>query len=822
MKEKEKRGSITVFLSLILLLILAVAMTTIEAARVNGAKVYTERALQSAMDSVLGEYYLPLFQEYHLFGLDSGYGTDNMALDTVTSKMTDYMEYTFNPGKGLKTPGGSPYEYFDLYGINISHVNINRVNTLKDFDGKLFINQAVSYMKYKEVGEKLESFLPKLSDTLDTKTVQEVLLKKQETADSLYEVDKRILSLMQLIDGITISEKGVKVNGDGKIAVQDDFVKKIFVLPVSMTNTGVQNELAFNSLSSHYINPGQMIASAMADMDSLNKNALKKDSADETYQRLKSVDQSRIKSSQELDALKQSITKAKKKLDGYKQTEKSLLKSLNKYMKTLDNLVEDTLPVIRNAQTTADDLIRMQEAAGTKIQAYENFLSGNKELFSEEFYQGLLEDLSSMVKYKGFGSDGGNSNIEYDFKGMRDTLSMDENILVSLKQDTRMRVTADKESWITLKEALVNIKSNISGYSYEKLQFDYSTLVRPVESDSFFSGIKSLLEDGIMGLIIQDTEEISGKVLRSAALPSAVQKIPSGEEPADLISSVVKINLLGGGDLLSGILGDFGKNIDFKEAVLSKAEGAGNFLLLQEYLLEHFCSLSDPGLSDEMKALDYELEYIVMGKSSDYGNLKAVLMRILFIRTVMNMITLLSDKKSREEARALAIGFVGFTNLPALVEITKMIIITVWAFAESLVDISALIQGKTLPFLKKGSDIRIGLSELFYINKDLIDSKADAIKEDKTLSELSYQDYLKLFLYMESQENKSFRAMDLIQENIRLKYEDTFSVVNCILGFQADAEFKMDSRFIKLPFIKQMLNKKDNGYFFRTVMEYAY
>ena len=38
---KEKEGSITVFLSLILLLILAVIMTTIEAARNNGARVNT-------------------------------------------------------------------------------------------------------------------------------------------------------------------------------------------------------------------------------------------------------------------------------------------------------------------------------------------------------------------------------------------------------------------------------------------------------------------------------------------------------------------------------------------------------------------------------------------------------------------------------------------------------------------------------------------------------------------------------------------------------------------------------------------------------------
>ncbi len=818
---KEKEGSITVFLSLILLLILAVTMTTVEAARVNGAKVYTERALRTAMDSVLGEYYLPLFKEYHLFGLDGGYGTDSMDLDTITAKLKEYMEYTFNPGKGLETSYGGSYEYFNLYGIRTSGININRTDTLMDFDGELFINQGVSYMKYKEIGDSLESFLDKLSNAQDTKKAQEVLQEKQETEENLYEIDERILSLMRLIDGITINEKGVKVNQNGKIAIQDNFVKKPFILPVTQANLGIQNELVFNSLKGHYINPGQIIDSAMEDINSLNENVIKKNSADEAYQHLKSIDQSGIKDSDKLKALRKSISKAKKKLNQYKQTEKDLISALNSHMKALNKLAEGTLPTIKSAQKAIDELIPIQEEVSLKIRDYEKFLWENKEQLNGEFYQGLLEDLSFMEKYKGSDSDG-SSNVQCDFKGMRDTLKTDENILLAIKSDTQVRASTNEESWKELKTALNNIRNSVGAYSYDKLQFDYSTLVKPVESDSFFSGIKSLLENGITGLMIEDMDKISDKELSGAELPSGLHQIRSGETPSDIISLISKINLSGGGDLFSEITDAFSKDIDFKDAAFNGMEEAGKFLLLQEYLTEHFTNYGESGLSDEIKALDYELEYIIMGKSSDYENLKAVLIGLLLIKTVMNMITLMSDKKCREEARALAIGFVGFTGLVALVEVTKMIILTVWAFAESLVDVSALLQGKTLPMLKKGSDIQIELSEIFYLNKALIKSKADRIKESKTLIDLCYQDYLKLFLYLESQENKSFRAMDLIQENIRLKYEDTFYIKNCIFGFQADAEFEMDSKFINLPFIKQMLNKEDYDYVFQTTMEYAY
>ena len=211
-----------------------------------------------------------------------------------------------------------------------------------------------------------------------------------------------------------------------------------------------------------------------------------------------------------------------------------------------------------------------------------------------------------------------------------------------------------------------------------------------------------------------------------------------------------------------------------------------------------------------------------MGITVDYVNLKAFLMRILLIRTAMNLFTLLSDKKSNEEASILAAGFVGFTGLPALVEITKMIVITVWAFAESLVDVKALLQGKTLPLLKKGGDIQVGLYDLFHFNKEFIKVKAEGIKDNKTLVDLNYEGYLKLFLYMESQTDKSFRAMDLIQENIQLKYEDSFYMKNCIFGFQAAADFEMGTKFINLPFIRKMLSNQEYEYMYHAAFEYSY
>lgn len=818
---KEKEGSITIFLSLILLLILAVTMTTVETARMDGARIHTERALQTAMDSVLAEYYKPLFQEYHLFGLDGSYGTGNINFEAISKKLNNYMEYTFNPGKELKDTWGNSYGYFNIYGINTESIRVSQTDTLMDFDGELFINQALSYMKYKEIGNGIEKFLPKLSEVRETGNAQAVLVEKQDTEKSFYKIDLKILDLMQLIDGITINEKGVKLNSNSTISVQNNFVKKIYTLPVTRANLGIDNDLVYNSLIKYYKDPYKMIDLAMEEINSLYENASKKEAAGTNYKRLKAIDQNSIKSPEELTSLRLSISNTKDKLNKYKMREKQLIKSLNAHMKELNRLVEGTLPAIQKALKVIDGLILLQKEASQDLENYESFLLEEKNSLSEELYNNLLEDLIQMQKYKGENENKAGLTNQYDFEGMKNTLNTNENVLSLLKTDTHLTVTEAKESWTGIETALFRIRNNLKTYSYDKLKFDYSTLEKPIDSDSFFVGLKSVLEDGILSLIKEDMDQISNKKLSSRDLPTKEHKIQSDGDTKNFLSTITDINLIGGGDLFSVVTDAFDKEINFKETEYNGIDETGKFLLLQEYLMEHFRSYNEENILDEVNALDYELEYILMGKDNDLDNLKTVLMRILLFRTAMNMITLLSDKNSNEKARVLAAGFVGFTGLPALVEITKMIILTVWAFAEALVDVAALLQNKSLPLLKKGN-IQIDLYEIFHLSKALIKSKADRIKDNKNLTALNYQDYLKLFLYMERQTDKSFRAMDLIQENLQLNYEDTFYIRNCIFGFGAEADFKMQTKFINFPFIKKMVNNQDYAFAYHVSLEYSY
>ena len=67
-----KKGSITVFLSLVLVLLFSFLLTTLEAARIRGATAYVSMITDLAGDSVLASYYYPLFENYRIFGIDAG------------------------------------------------------------------------------------------------------------------------------------------------------------------------------------------------------------------------------------------------------------------------------------------------------------------------------------------------------------------------------------------------------------------------------------------------------------------------------------------------------------------------------------------------------------------------------------------------------------------------------------------------------------------------------------------------------------------------------------------------------------------------------
>lgn len=195
-------------------------------------------------------------------------------------------------------------------------------------------------------------------------------------------------------------------------------------------------------------------------------------------------------------------------------------------------------------------------------------------------------------------------------------------------------------------------------------------------------------------------------------------------------------------------------------------------LLFGEYVLEHFTCFTD----EAEHILDYEVEYMIAGKGSDRENLQNVVNKLLLLRLVPNYAYVQSSSDKRAEALTLALTLSSVLAVPAITEAVAQGILLAWAFGESVVDIRGLLSGNKVPLIKDNNSWQLSLSGLLKLGEygDINDG-ADAS------AGLTYEEYLKILLYLNEKEGTAMRSLDLIEQNLQKIYGmDFFRVDLCI------------------------------------------
>lgn len=836
-QNSSSQGSITVFLSLILLLILSLLFTIIEGARISTAKVYADRAFTTAMDSVLAEFYGPLWKEYHLFGLDTGNSKDGSWEAGASSQMQNYMSYTFTPNKDLNN---SYVERLELYDLSVESMAVDSDAMLTDYQGEIFINEAVEYMKYKELGEGVEQLLGKMSLLESPKKVSVLYEEKQKVEEELVEIDIEILELMKLLDGVGTGKRGMEVEKDGSLKTVPYFIKMLCFGTVTQENVGINQESIFLFLKDSYINP-------MLDFSNIEDNFLKREeiakeiaiidikysntaasisAANITLEGLNSIEdkskevKAQIKEAKALiKELTDQLGELQKERDTYESMKQTCINNISSIKNNLLIITNEITPKIDSAIAAIDKILEKSGKAEGLIKGYESSLLNAKEELGEEIFDGMSEDLNELKRYTQ--TDG----LGYDFTGMKQTLEFDLSVLSQMKSlieqgGQELNLT----NFQNAKTAFQNAGGILRTYQTDNLTLDYSTIVlnkndklNPMEVAGSF------LQDGITGLVI-DSDTISQAELTAQMLPSVIAAMAAEEDgflnklTAFFENSVLGEKNSGIGNMFQSFGEDAGALTVIGEGINTVAEQ----FLFQEYLREHFYSFPKVGEnanSRKPSVLSYEQEYLLVGKTTDKENLSSVISRIIFLRTILDFVSILGDRDKCNEAELAASALVGFTGLPILVSITKTLILLVWAFAEALIDTSAMLMGKEIPILKK--NIVLTFPELFLCSHSFIQQKASEISKSKELS-FTYHDYLYIFLFVKSKKDLAYRSMDLIQENIRIRYADDFTIQNCLFGFKAETSIRMDSKFTGIAFIQEQLGRSPKGFHFAVQAAYSY
>ncbi len=197
----------------------------------------------------------------------------------------------------------------------------------------------------------------------------------------------------------------------------------------------------------------------------------------------------------------------------------------------------------------------------------------------------------------------------------------------------------------------------------------------------------------------------------------------------------------------------------------------------------------------EEHVLAYETEYLIAGERSDWENLGEVTSKIVMIRMIPNGIYAFRNEKMKTECEVVAAILLAPTGAgEAAVEEVSYVLLGIWTYWESVMDVSALVKGESVPVVKNEENWNLSLAGLGRM------MRGEATQEGKTSEgeteekmkdiSLDYRAYL-LFLLatMPNRETKYERMLDVMQLNLEAEDEE-FRIENCIYAFEVDARIK--------------------------------
>lgn len=213
-------------------------------------------------------------------------------------------------------------------------------------------------------------------------------------------------------------------------------------------------------------------------------------------------------------------------------------------------------------------------------------------------------------------------------------------------------------------------------------------------------------------------------------------------------------------------------------------------LLFQEYIMQNCGSYTDIA---EKKSIQYELEYILQGKSSDIENLKGVVNQLLLMREAANAAHLMTDPVKKAQLSSAALTISVAIGMPYAESAIEGILLLCWAFGESILDIRELLAGGKVALVKDSSSWQLPIENLPYLAEGL-----DSFRKSSNKG-LNYNDYLRVLLTLRSGQDKVMRCMDIVEMQIRQKEgKQNFRLDSCIAALEIQMEMSACDRIFSI------------------------
>ena len=668
-RKESLKGHITIYFSLLLLIIFSLLCTTIESARLGGVRLRCQSGAYLALESVFADYSLPVAREYGLLMLDKSYGTDNA--EKYEEYYLDYLSYNTTPNKGLMIRGA------DFCQVQAEQVSLENEKLITENGGRALEEEILAYMEFAVPVGLSEWILEKLG-----------LLEQAEIVTAIFE---------KLTD---LQEQAAKV---------DTAIQKM--------HRGMQQ---IKEYTLDVAGAADSIRQALEELEELQQELaelLAYQGPDEDGEIAKAIEH--IKEA--IQMVKRSIAlQVQNLVQGHAQA-----LDYNTYVDVQKQSYDTNTQVV-----------------GEKLALMEKVFAEGKEKLDEEIKAAVETELSHIRTYS--------AGVGDYYEVVNGTQDIRPNISI-LQDNIELLSPYMAGEFGGLAGALDACESAFKRYETKNMQLNYVDEAANGKGTDVMKLVKQLLGEGLLGLVAENP-----------AVLSALEFFPEMQYE----------------DSLAGYRYEY-------EQFLEQ-------ILINEYLLDRMGNLHEPA---KEHPLAYEVEYILAGKSTDKENLAGVAAELLQLRAGMNFIYLLGCEEKRAEAEALATLLVGFTGMHGIIKVTQLLILTVWAEAEALVDVRALFAEKRVPLAKDDMSWQLDFTSLLKLKESTLD------RETQELDGLDYKDYLRLLLLKEERNTRNGRTMDMIEGFVKKNYDTGFSLGECVTELVVHTEFHAEPMFIKLPFV---------------------
>lgn len=176
-----RKGSITVYLCLLLSIFLVIFQVIYQSVRLAGARTQVAAGMQQSLYSLFAQYDQVLLEEYDLFFLDGSFGKSELRQDLLCNQVLEGVRAAAEPKSGGKK---------DIWGISLEKAGLTGYTLATDRQGEAFRKQAVEAARSSLGSQGIRRLFSLVESGKETMKRQEGIKQEGEKALEDYDMGK--------------------------------------------------------------------------------------------------------------------------------------------------------------------------------------------------------------------------------------------------------------------------------------------------------------------------------------------------------------------------------------------------------------------------------------------------------------------------------------------------------------------------------------------------------------------------------------------------------------------------------------------------------